>query len=104
MTAVTAWLIVGFFLSIWATKRYIRHCNMKKLAERTCEVDHPRCKPGECFTFDGRTSPPSFHRLRANSLRVVQWNIERGYKFERVADELKKLDADVITLVSLPIL
>jgi len=32
------------------------------------------------------------------SLKVVQWNIERGYKLESIARELRELKADVIAL------
>jgi hypothetical protein len=28
----------------------------------------------------------------------LQWNIERGYKMEKIVDELKAIDADIIAL------
>ena len=47
--------------------------------------------------------PPPPPRPPNAPLRVVQWNIERGYKLDAIAEELARLDADVITLQELDI-
>jgi len=31
-------------------------------------------------------------------IRLVQWNIERGYKLKEVIEELKSIDGDIISL------
>lgn len=31
-------------------------------------------------------------------IRLVQWNIERGYKLKEVIEELKSIDGDVLSL------
>ena len=36
--------------------------------------------------------------MSRNTLKVVCWNIERGYLVDQIIDELKKLDADVLLL------
>lgn len=55
----------------------------------------PLPEPGEIVVRDFRNgcSPASM-----DSLKVVQWNIERGYKLDKIAQELRELNADVIAL------
>lgn len=36
-------------------------------------------------------------------LKLVQWNIERGYKLESVIEELKVIDADILALQEIDI-
>lgn len=35
---------------------------------------------------------------QSGTLRLLQWNIERGYQLPGVIEELKRIDADVIAL------
>jgi endonuclease/exonuclease/phosphatase family metal-dependent hydrolase len=46
----------------------------------------------------GATSSSSSRRAHRRAIRLAQFNVERGYELERVIDELKGLDADVIAL------
>ena len=36
--------------------------------------------------------------FRLTRLERTQWNIERGYKLERIVDQLRAIDADIIAL------
>jgi hypothetical protein len=38
-----------------------------------------------------------------SSLRIIQWNIERGYKLDAIIEELKALSADIIILQEIDI-
>ena len=59
--------------------------------------------PGEIFRADFRSaadptttataSPPS-----SETIKLLQWNIERGYKLQGIIEELKNINADVISL------
>lgn len=40
---------------------------------------------------------------RSPSLRIVQWNIERGYKLELIIEKLRSIDADILCLQELDI-
>lgn len=55
-------------------------------------------KPGDVVLHDfrgpERSSAPQDHQ----GVRLVQWNIERGYKLKEIIAELRVLDADVISL------
>ncbi|KAJ1963853.1 hypothetical protein GGI12_001804 [Dipsacomyces acuminosporus] len=60
--------------------------------------------PGQIPTYDYRdtdqhTATPAIPR----PLRVVQWNIERGYQLEAVIATLSRLDADIICLQEIDI-
>lgn len=55
--------------------------------------------PGELLTFDYRNSNVPISR----PLRVVQWNIERGYQLEAVLAVLKAIDADILCLQEIDI-
>mmetsp|Transcript_8371 Transcript_8371/g.25104 ORF Transcript_8371/g.25104 Transcript_8371/m.25104 type:complete len:379 (+) Transcript_8371:2625-3761(+) len=64
-------------------------------------------KPGELLRLDfrskktGSESAPSSednHTDAVQSIKLLQWNIERGYKLEAVIQVLKAIDADVIAL------
>ena len=64
-----------------------------------------RVLPGSIVQFDYRAqSAQSARRLPASAssssstLRVVQWNIERGYALPLVIAELRALDADIVSL------
>jgi len=52
-------------------------------------------KPAETLHLDFRSGPsPKLDR----PIRLLQWNIERGYKLDAIIEELKALDADVLAL------
>lgn len=58
-------------------------------------------KPGEILRRDYRTPSVKAEvlaRPASAPIRMVQWNIERGYKLDAVIDELKHLNADVLAL------
>lgn len=53
--------------------------------------------PGSIIQRDYRDlQTPTPHR--SETLRLLQWNIERGYKLPGIIEELKQIDADVIAL------
>ena len=61
-------------------------------------------KPGEIVRFDCRPAyngdkPSAAESSATNSpVKLVQWNVERGYQLPRIIQELKELEADVIAL------
>ncbi|KAJ2081088.1 hypothetical protein H4R24_002614 [Coemansia sp. RSA 988] len=61
--------------------------------------------PGQLVTYDYRddhsTLPADLDICRP--LRVVEWNIERGYKLDAVIAILEKLDADILCLQEIDI-
>ena len=61
-------------------------------------------RPGSIVEYDFRTQAKmDASRSMQDGLRVVQWNIERGYQLARIIDELSEADADVIILQELDI-
>lgn len=52
--------------------------------------------PGDCVHLDFRDD--SLVVSSTSSLRVLTWNIERGYKLDAIIAELSRLDADIIAL------
>ncbi|KAJ1836656.1 hypothetical protein LPJ63_000148 [Coemansia sp. RSA 2711] len=61
--------------------------------------------PGQIVTFDFRDSqaPAPSDQGIPRPLRVVQWNIERGYQLDAVIATLRDLDADILCLQELDI-
>ncbi|KAJ1720214.1 hypothetical protein LPJ61_006193 [Coemansia biformis] len=61
--------------------------------------------PGQLVTYDcrGECVPEVGGAEIPLPLRVVQWNIERGYKLEAVIAALEKLDADILCLQEIDI-
>ena len=59
-------------------------------------------KPGDLLLQDYRDNDKASQAwiatARGRPVRVVQWNIERGYKFDEIVQTLKILDADVLLL------
>ena len=53
--------------------------------------------PFEVYCLDCRPAAAAARPDRG-FLRIVQWNVERGYKLQGIIDELRTLDADVIAL------
>lgn len=53
-------------------------------------------KPGDLVQLDFRT--PRTVPESTDSIKLLQWNIERGYKLEEIVRELRGINADVIAL------
>ncbi|CAL5222550.1 g4930 [Coccomyxa viridis] len=65
--------------------------------EESQEMNLP--KPGEIRSKDFRTAASAPRgNGKAETIRLVQWNIERGYELPKVIEELKALNADIIGL------
>ncbi|KAK9909184.1 hypothetical protein WJX75_008403 [Coccomyxa subellipsoidea] len=61
-------------------------------------------KPGDIWTKDFRSADAAVRNLPEDRpIRLVQWNIERGYELKKIIEELKQLDADVIALQEIDI-
>ena len=60
---------------------------------------HETPAPGRVLTRDYR-SDATKRSAKSNTspVKVLTWNIERGYKLEGIIEELKRLDADIIAL------
>jgi endonuclease/exonuclease/phosphatase family metal-dependent hydrolase len=43
-------------------------------------------------------------KIAPKSIKIVQWNIERGYELDKIIETLKKLDGDIICLQEIDIL
>ncbi len=54
-------------------------------------------KPGEIVHVDCRPKDDTTKKALV-PLKLLQWNIERGYKLHAIIEELKRIDADVIAL------
>lgn len=54
--------------------------------------------PGEIFQADYRPNKSLEPVQAVKSVRLLQWNIERGYKLEGIIEELRRVDADIIAL------
>ncbi|KAJ2713746.1 hypothetical protein H4R19_002091 [Coemansia spiralis] len=61
--------------------------------------------PGQLVTYDFRdgATPPADGAEIPRPLRVVQWNIERGYRLDAVLAVLEELDADILCLQEIDI-
>lgn len=53
-------------------------------------------KAGELVQLDFRRGAKT--HTNNEGVKLLQWNIERGYKLEKIVDELKAIDADIIAL------
>lgn len=58
-------------------------------------------KPGDLVHLDFRRSPNA--PARSQSIKLLQWNIERGYKLPKIIKELQAIDADIIALQEIDI-
>ena len=54
--------------------------------------------PGEIFRADFRPNPNATSASSSETIKLLQWNIERGYKLEGIIEELKSINADIISL------
>lgn len=59
-------------------------------------------KPGDLVLQDYRDQEKAAKAwvatARGRPVRIVQWNIERGYKFDEIVQTLKIVDADILLL------
>jgi hypothetical protein len=64
--------------------------------------------PGDIFRVDYRNEKVLKHHGDHSSapkpLKLLQWNIERGYQLPGIIEELRKIDADVISLQEVDVL
>ena len=59
-------------------------------------------KSGDIIQYDFRKNKdPNLNDIK--SIKLVQWNIERGYQMERIIKLLKEQDADIICLQEIDI-
>lgn len=68
---------------------------------RLREPPYPLPRPGEIVSYDFR--PPAGSRGTESygadrPIRLLQWNIERGYKLADIINTLREVDADVLAL------
>lgn len=63
---------------------------------------HTTLKPGSIFLHDYRTTASRSPPLD-RPLRIVQWNIERGYELAKIIQILKEVNADVLALQEIDI-
>ncbi len=63
--------------------------------------------PGEFIVHDYRSEEAKQRYLEdaksKSDVRVIQWNIERGYMLPQIIEELKRHDADIICLQEIDI-
>ncbi|KAK3248710.1 hypothetical protein CYMTET_41833 [Cymbomonas tetramitiformis] len=70
------------------------------------EIQNPKemPAPGETLVRDYRDHPETAQeRDDGSPVRMLQWNIERGYQYEKIVEELKSIDADIIALQEIDI-
>jgi endonuclease/exonuclease/phosphatase family metal-dependent hydrolase len=61
-------------------------------------------KPLDIVEYDCRPVPSkSIESKPLKDIRVLQWNIERGYKLEKIISEIQRLDPDVAILQELDV-
>jgi hypothetical protein len=90
-------------LLIWC-KTYAEDVNERLLQRGTHDPSLP--KPGELVHFDYRnpeTAEAAAYLDIDRPLRVVQWNIERGYELDAIKSTLAALDADILILQEIDI-
>lgn len=74
------------------------------MAPRQTNPDLP--KPGEFKVYDFRsdkTKAEAKARSAEKTIKLLQWNIERGYKLDAIIEELQTLDADVLAIQEIDI-
>lgn len=54
-------------------------------------------KPAEILHLDFR-SGPTRNWDPSKPIRLLEWNIERGYKLDAIIEELRTIDADILAL------
>jgi len=67
----------------------------------------PLPAPGQCVCHDFRDNSLTARHITAakerGSLRMITFNIERGYQLDRIIQQLKQVDADVLSLQEIDI-
>lgn len=67
----------------------------------------PLPAPGQCVCHDFRDSSETARHITAakerGSLRMITFNIERGYQLDRIIQQLKQVDVDVLSLQEIDI-
>ncbi|KAI9294223.1 hypothetical protein K502DRAFT_350236 [Neoconidiobolus thromboides FSU 785] len=64
-------------------------------------MDTIKAKPGEILRYDYRVNKDEASGINKNigfkgyALKVMQWNIERGYKLDQIIEEIKQFDPDI---------
>ena len=54
-------------------------------------------QPGELIINNDYLDPNQNH-TNISSLKIIQWNIERGYKIDLIISDLLKQNADILLL------
>jgi hypothetical protein len=67
----------------------------------TLEYDFRIPKKESYHNSRSNSTSPEPSNLLSRTFRVVQWNIERGYKLDEVVDLLKRVNADILCLQEL---
>ncbi|KAA6383261.1 MAG: hypothetical protein EZS28_021213 [Streblomastix strix] len=74
---------------------------MNKLKKTIWEVPKELTSPYDIYTSDFRQS--STDTKQCDKIKVISWNLERGYKKDDIITELKNIDADILILQELDI-
>ncbi|EFN58182.1 hypothetical protein CHLNCDRAFT_142016 [Chlorella variabilis] len=53
--------------------------------------------PGKLFRRDCRPAGPARPEAKS-TIKLLQWNIERGYQLAGIIEELRAIDADILSL------
>ena len=55
---------------------------------------------GKVIHYDcrGGKTRPAFHGGKNGKIKMLQWNIERGYKLPGIIEELRNIDADILSI------
>ena len=59
-------------------------------------------EPGTVLLYDYAVAPKK--KVQDQDVKMVQWNIERGYKLEGIIQELQAVDADILMLQEVDLL
>eukprot|EP00879_Flechtneria_rotunda_P021920 GHRR01023115.1.p1 GENE.GHRR01023115.1~~GHRR01023115.1.p1 ORF type:complete len:386 (+),score=77.62 GHRR01023115.1:698-1855(+) len=62
----------------------------------TVVPEGPLPEPGQVVQLDLR--PTCGYRQTAETVKLLQWNIERGYQLDTVIEQLRQADADILSL------
>jgi hypothetical protein len=60
-------------------------------------------KPGEILCYDYRSKGSNPELSPSKKLKMLQWNIERGYELPSIIEILRHVDADILALQELDI-
>ncbi|KAJ4460533.1 hypothetical protein PAPYR_3151 [Paratrimastix pyriformis] len=94
-----SFLFLFAFIIVASTIRLVVHCRLVSHARRHTQshVPNPPCHPGQIYRADFRKDgTPS--NLGNTTLKIISWNIERGYKYTDILRELQDAQADIVCL------